>query len=66
MLNYELLKENEKLLDNASAVLKKEFIGLDDIIDSIIRNIKPWFLFPELQNRPHVVCLWGLTGTGRG
>jgi len=65
MLDYEVLKQKEKLLDNACSVLKKEFVGLNEIIDGIIYNVKPWFLFPELQNRPHVVCLWGLTGTGK-
>ena len=65
MLDYEVLKQKEKLLDNACSVLKKEFVGLNEIIDGIIYNVKPWFLFPELQNRPHVVCLWGLTGVGR-
>lgn len=65
MLDYEVLKKKEELLENASKVLKSELVGIDDIIDGVINNIKSWFLFPELQSRPHVICLFGMTGTGK-
>lgn len=60
-----LLQTKEKLIDNAVATLKKEFVGIDKQIDSIMDNLRTWFLFPELQSRPLVISIWGLTGTGR-
>ncbi len=63
------LKKNilgkKKVLENTAIQLKKEFIGLDHIIDEIIDNISSWFLFPEVQLRPLVINLWGMTGTGK-
>lgn len=65
MMDLELLKKKELLLENARTVLKTEFVGIDDIIDSVIDNTKSWFLFPELQERPLVISAFGLTGTGK-
>ena len=45
--------------------LKSEFVGLDKIIDRIIDSITPWYITPEILERPTVVSLWGLTGTGK-
>lgn len=59
-----ILKKTEKL-KNAEKVLKSEFIGLDTIIDRILECISPWYLTPEIIERPVVVSLWGLTGTGK-
>ena len=59
------LKEKEALIDNATEILKKEFVGIDEQIDGIMDNLRTWFLFPELQIRPLVVCLWGMTGVGK-
>lgn len=53
------------LLEKAKLVLKSEFIGIDSIIDEIISNVSAWFCFPELQEKPIVVNLWGLTGVGK-
>lgn len=52
-------------LSKAEAQLKKEFFGIDSIIEKLIQQIKSWYLFPELQKRPLVVNLWGMTGTGK-
>lgn len=60
----ELLAKQE-LLDKANAQLKKEFIGLDPVIDKITEAISCWFLFPDIQEKPTVVNLWGLTGVGK-
>lgn len=54
-----------KKLEFAKKELKKSFVGLDDIIDDIIKSISPWYLTPEVINRPTVVSLWGMTGTGK-
>jgi len=59
------LTEKKAKLENASIQLKKQFFGIDKIIDNIIDNIRAWYLFPELNNRPHIVCLMGLTGVGK-
>lgn len=53
------------LLERAKVALKSEFIGIDSIIDEIISNVSAWFCFPELQEKPIVVNLWGLTGVGK-
>ncbi|MEM7369624.1 MAG: hypothetical protein AAF587_13555 [Bacteroidota bacterium] len=53
------------VLETASKQLKKEFIGLDGIIDEIMDLIRPWWLFPGAQTRPMVINLWGMTGCGK-
>lgn len=53
------------VLEAAATQLKKEFIGLDGIIDEIMDLIRPWWLFPHAQLRPMVVNLWGMTGCGK-
>lgn len=59
------LLEKRKILDNAVAQLKKEFIGIDNVIDQIANAITSWFFFPEMQDRPIIINLWGLTGIGK-
>lgn len=55
----------EKELGQIANTLKKDFVGLDKIIDQLIQSIKVWYIFPELQIRPTIICLWGLTGVGK-
>lgn len=45
--------------------LKNKFLGLDDVIDEVMRIMMPWYLFPNAQLRPTVINLWGLTGSGK-
>ena len=45
--------------------LKEKFIGIDDVIDLFIDNVKIWYAIPELQMRPHIINLWGMTGVGK-
>ena len=52
-------------LDEAVKTLKTEFVGLDKIIDDIKKSITPWYITPEVIERPVVISLWGLTGTGK-
>jgi hypothetical protein len=53
------------LLASLKTQLKIEFIGIDEPIDRVVDAISMWYLYPELQERPTVVNLWGLTGTGK-
>lgn len=63
--DHEKFMTSRKTLENARVQLKKEFIGIDSIIDEIIRQISPWYLFPELIKKPYVINLWGMTGVGK-
>jgi hypothetical protein len=53
------------LLEKAKETLKQEFIGLDKIIDELTAYISAWYLFPQLQERPLIINLWGMTGVGK-
>ncbi len=57
--------EKKDLLHNVFIQLKKEFIGIDTVIDQMEATVAPWFLFPDMQDRPLIINLWGLTGTGK-
>jgi len=59
------LQEKKEVLNNAVIQLKKEFIGIDSVIDQIANTITSWFFFPEMQDRPVIINLWGLTGIGK-
>lgn len=52
-------------LEKASKNLKKKFVGIDKIIDSVIEHINVWYIMPELVTRPTIVNLWGMTGVGK-
>lgn len=62
---YNSIPSRQKLLNQVTAKLKTEFIGLDSIIDQIADAIGPWYFCPELQVRPAVINLWGMTGVGK-
>lgn len=57
--------EKQQVLEKTKAILKQEFVGIDSIIDQVIDNLSPWFMMPDLQDKPVVVNLWGLTGVGK-
>ena len=59
------LFDKQEILKNAAAELKKEFVGIDKVVDQITNAISSWFFFPELQDRPVIINLWGLTGIGK-
>lgn len=52
-------------LEKAKGILKQEFIGIDQVIDELIESIRTWYVLPEIQERPLIVNLWGMTGTGK-
>jgi cell division protease FtsH len=53
------------LIEKVSSQLKEEFIGLDHIIDQLTEYISSWFILSDLQERPLIVNLWGMTGVGK-
>lgn len=57
--------EKSEILDNAKLTLKREFIGIDNIIDEVIENVRSWYILSDIQEKPAVLNLWGLTGTGK-
>jgi cell division protease FtsH len=68
MITEESKKEiivRKKELEKARKQLKKEFVGLDSIIDEIIEQVRSWYIFPDGQVRPSIVNLWGMTGVGK-
>ncbi len=52
-------------LNNVRDTLKKEFFGIDEVIDRIIDLISSWYAIPEIQTKPFVINLWGMTGIGK-
>ena len=61
----EEIKRKKKILEDAKVQLKKEFFGIDDVIDKFVASIESWYIFPELRTRPLIVNLWGITGVGK-
>ena len=63
-LREQLALRNQQLQEIA-AQLKTELFGIDPVIDRVIDSVRAWYVLPELVTRPVIVCLWGLTGTGK-
>ncbi len=59
------IDRKNKIIDDAILQLKKEFVGIDEQIDSIMDNLRVWFLYPQLQSRPCVINIFGMTGCGK-
>jgi len=61
------IKAQEKLqhLNQVAEDIKKQFMNLDEQVDKFKDMISPWYVAPELCNRPTVVNLWGMTGIGK-
>ena len=59
------IHEQRHKLQTVAAQLKREFIGLDQIIDQIIEGVTAWACVPGVQERPTIISLWGLTGVGK-
>ncbi len=59
------LNRRLQTLENARKKLKSKFVGLDEIIDQVIHLVTPWYALPDLQTRPVIINLWGLTGSGK-
>ena len=63
--NFEEIKYKNELVDTAIIQLKKDFVGIDEQIDEVMNNVRTWYLYPQLQTRPLIVSIFGLTGTGK-
>ena len=61
----EKLAQRNQQLQTIAAQLKTELFGIDTVIDRVIDSVRAWYVLPELVSRPVIVCLWGLTGTGK-
>jgi len=63
------LKENVFLkkdcLAKVKTQLKEDFIGINKVVDDLIDSFSYWYFFPELQKKPVIINLWGLTGVGK-
>lgn len=59
------VKDKEKRLEKVRRGMKLKFHGIDAQIDRLIDSISSWYLYPQLQKKPTVVNLWGLTGVGK-
>ena len=61
----QVIKERKEKLNNASIKLKEHFVGIDYVIDDIIKNIEMWYLYPNFLTRPTIINMWGMTGSGK-
>lgn len=65
IIDKEEIQKKKKKLDDCKAFLKKEFIGIDTIIDDVMEYLQIWYLMPEILTRPVIINLWGMTGVGK-
>ena len=61
----ERIQKRQLILKNLAKHLKKHFVGIDRIIDDVIKNMRIWYITPELLSRPIIINLWGMTGVGK-
>lgn len=61
----ERFKRRRQTLREVNLKLKEDFIGIDQIIDTLIDKIEAWYVMPESMRRPAIICLWGMTGIGK-
>ncbi len=57
--------ERNLQLNRIANELKQELFGIDPIIERVIESVRAWYVMPHIICRPVIVCLWGLTGTGK-
>jgi cell division protease FtsH len=64
-LDRSIIDSKRAVLETVKQQLKKEFFGLDNIIDKVVDSLSAWYIFPELITRPVIINLWGMTGVGK-
>ena len=64
-IDRENISKKNEALESVKPLLKKEFIGVDDVIDQIVDSIRPFYIFPQSLKRPLIVNLFGMTGIGK-
>lgn len=67
MINIDIkeVERRNRIIDNAIIKLKEKFIGVDEQIDEIMNNVRTWYCYPQLQERPCVINLWGMSGCSK-
>jgi hypothetical protein len=65
LITKDILQARKAKLEQVKEDLKKEFFGLDSIIDRVVNAITAWYIFPQIIVRPVVINLWGMTGVGK-
>jgi cell division protease FtsH len=60
-----MFEEKRQVLEQARVNLKRQFIGIDEIIDTIIDKLTAWYLMPDVITRPLTINLWGMTGVAK-
>ncbi len=64
-VDFQAIEARKHTLERARKELKAHFVGIDEIIDSLLDYIQIWYLIPEILSRPIIVNLWGMTGVGK-
>lgn len=64
-IDVKTIEKRKKTLEKCEKYLKKEFIGIDNIIENLLNYIQVWYLMPEILTRPVIINLWGMTGVGK-
>lgn len=64
-IDHEEVKKKQLHLTWVKKELKKQFIGIDDVIDNFIGKVQTWYCYPELLVRPLIINLVSLTGGGK-
>jgi len=64
-LKPERITQKIMLLREIKAKLKEEFFGINDVIDKLVDSIEGWYIIPDIQTKPLVINLWGMTGIGK-
>ncbi len=59
------IMQKQQVLDRVKATLKQEYIGIDPVIEEVVDALSSWYMFPDLQEKPLVINLWGMTGVGK-
>jgi GTPase SAR1 family protein len=64
-------KKQKELLDKSNILLsiskqlKVEYVGIDKQIDQLVSYVEPWYVFNNIQSKPIIVNLWGMTSVGK-
>ena len=64
-LDLKVIDQRSKKLEEGRKFLKTQFFGVDHCIDKFIDSVKMWYIMPELQMRPVIVNMFGITGSGK-
>ncbi|MBV6404594.1 MAG: hypothetical protein IT228_01520 [Flavobacteriales bacterium] len=52
-------------LKQARETIRSSHFGIDTEVDRLMQAVTTWYLLNSTQQRPRVVGLWGMTGTGK-